>query len=155
MQGFTPDQPITRWSSNNRDMILVESFMYTAKDGSHITAEVGQRINGKSTPRPLRWSFLVGSPYTGSPRRPSVIHDVMCAHAKRLMSNKEALYYRRYADKMYAEMIDYSEWQARKLKDEQDSRWAKFVGCATEFVQYAGVRVGAWWAKFKRRAGLV
>lgn len=68
----------TDWleSHNHRDMQLVEDFSYYDRFGWHWIAPAGSIINGANIP----WFFrrLIGCPFVGPWRRPSVIHDVYC-----------------------------------------------------------------------------
>ena len=70
---FSDEQPLTRWSGNC-NMILIEEFTYTDPQGKCWKAPAKSIINGASIPREL-WS-IVGSPYVGSYRRASIVHDV-------------------------------------------------------------------------------
>lgn len=64
----------TSWiADHDRDMVLLEDLVFTDSNGRRWIAMRGARINGASIPRFL-WS-IVGSPYTGFYRRPSVLHD--------------------------------------------------------------------------------
>ena len=65
---------ITKWLPNGRDMVLTTELSYTDNAGKVWTAYAGSTINGASIPR-IFW-VLVGSPFCGRYRRPSVIHDV-------------------------------------------------------------------------------
>ena len=58
-----------------RNMQLLESVTFLDRKGRLWKAHAGAIINGASIPRIL-WIF--GSPFVGSYRRASVIHDVYC-----------------------------------------------------------------------------
>ncbi len=61
---------------NDREMVLTEPFVYRDSNGDVWQVPESARINGASIPRYL-WS-LVGSPYVGPYRKPSVVHDYYC-----------------------------------------------------------------------------
>jgi len=66
----------TEWLDDGRDMRLLETLTFTDAIGQVWEAPVGSIINGASIPKIL-WS-VIGSPYTGKYRRPTVLHDVYC-----------------------------------------------------------------------------
>ncbi len=78
--GAFSGNPKTEWlvdrSGADRNMRLLEDFLYTDPDGKKWPAPSGSIIDGASIPRPL-WA-TVGSPYTDDYRRASVVHDVAC-----------------------------------------------------------------------------
>lgn len=61
---------------NKRDMRLLEDFVFLDSDGREWRAKKGSIINGASIPR-FFWR-VIGSPFIGLYREPSVIHDVYC-----------------------------------------------------------------------------
>ena len=70
---------VAKWlqhSGNDRDMELLEDFVYVDPDGKRWLAPSGSVVNGASIPEPL-WN-IIGSPFVGDYRRASVIHDVAC-----------------------------------------------------------------------------
>jgi hypothetical protein len=113
-QGFS-GKPKTEWQDDDRSMILLEDFSYTAISGVTTTAVKGTRIDGKSTPRFLWGGYISGSPYVGHCRRGSIIHDKFCEDAERIiremnggkLSFKDAWSVRRFGDKLYREMAEY------------------------------------------------
>jgi len=67
----------TEWlEDDSRSMRLLEPVRFTDSKGVIWTAHAYSIINGADIPRWL-WG-LVGSPYVGYHRRPSVIHDEYC-----------------------------------------------------------------------------
>jgi Protein of unknown function (DUF1353) len=78
--GSFSGNPKTEWlvdkSGADRNMRLLEDFLFTDPDGRKWPAPSGSIIDGASIPRPL-WT-TVGSPYTDDYRRASVVHDVAC-----------------------------------------------------------------------------
>jgi len=111
--------PKTEWlvqPTGDRDMKLLEDFWYDDPKGGHWLAPKGSVINGASIPQAL-WS-TVGSPYTDSYRRASIVHDVACGDSTIKRDEANEMFY-------YACLAG---------------------GCS--FIQakilYAGVRVGAW-----------
>ena len=65
---------IAEWLENGRDMRLEKTVTYTDPMGVVWIAEQGSIINGASIPR-IVWP-MIGSPFVGKYRRPSVFHDV-------------------------------------------------------------------------------
>lgn len=116
--------PRTEWlnvpADDARDMKLLEDFSYTDASGKQWDAPAGSIINGASIPASL-WA-TVGSPFTGSYRNGSIIHDVACvrAHSK--------------AERKAADLMFYEACLAG--------------GCARDQANdlYIGVRIGAWWS---------
>lgn len=74
--GAFSGQPLTRWTDEGRDMVLVEPLSYTDPDGKVWTAPAEVPINGASIPREF-WT-VVGSPFAGKYRDATVIHDYYC-----------------------------------------------------------------------------
>lgn len=58
-------------------MILDEDFVYFDPRNIQWLAAKGDRLDGASIPRAL-WGWLVGTPFTGKFRDPSVVHDSYC-----------------------------------------------------------------------------
>lgn len=121
---FNPAEPVAKWlnapAKSDRDMELLEDFVFTDPKGTPWVAPKGSKINGASIPSSL-WS-TVGSPYTGAYRRASIVHDVACVNA---INDAE----RAKADLMFYDACitgGCSKFQANTL--------------------YMGVRVGAWWS---------
>jgi hypothetical protein len=61
--------------STDRDMKLVQPFIFIDPSGKRWTAPAGTVINGASIPQPL-WSLH--DPFIGPYRRASVVHDYYC-----------------------------------------------------------------------------
>jgi len=59
-----------------RKMMLLEDIWYCDKSGKLWYAAKGRKIDGASIPK-FFWR-VIGSPFIGKYRRPSVIHDVYC-----------------------------------------------------------------------------
>ena len=67
----------TEWLDDHpRNMRLLETITFTDSKGKIWTAEEDSIINGASIPR--FFYRLVGSPFVGYYRRPSVFHDIEC-----------------------------------------------------------------------------
>lgn len=114
--------PRTVWltePSGDRQMQLIDDFWFEDRAGHRWTAPAGTIIDGASIPQPL-WA-TVGSPYTGSYRRASIVHDRACEEAADFPA-------RRAADRMFYEAC-------------------REGGCsiAQATLLYMGVRVGAHW----------
>ncbi len=74
----------TEWlknSGDDRQMRLLQDFVFVDAYGTEWVAPTGHRIDGASIPSIL-WS-LSGSPFVGDYRRASVIHDVYCVTKSR------------------------------------------------------------------------
>lgn len=116
--------PKTEWlnqpAGDARDMKLLEVFVYTDSNGRRWDAPLESIINGASIPQWL-WD-TVGSPYTGSYRNASIVHDIACVRATTKSERKAA-------DKMF--------WEA-----------CVAGGCTEPQANdlYVGVRLGAWWS---------
>lgn len=82
---------VTEWIRGERDMVLLEPFVYEAPDGVQWVAPEGSVINGASIPKKL-WT-IVGAPYTGLYREPSVIHDVYCVTQERTWQDTHLVFY--------------------------------------------------------------
>lgn len=67
----------TMWVEDSpRDMIVLETVRFTDSAGQVWEAPQGSLVDGASIPR-FFWR-VIGSPFVGFYRRPSVIHDVYC-----------------------------------------------------------------------------
>lgn len=111
--------PKTEWlteAGSDRNMRLLEDFWFDDPKGLRWDAPVGSIIDGASIPEAL-WSS-VGSPYTGSYRRASIVHDIACA----------------------------STSIPREQSDEMFYSACLAGGCSLVQAKllYAGVRIGAW-----------
>lgn len=71
-QGFS-DGPFTDWLDDGRSMMITQDFTYTDENLRAWVAVKGTVIDGASIPR-VAWR-LIGSPFVGKYRRPSVVHD--------------------------------------------------------------------------------
>jgi hypothetical protein len=93
--------PRTEWLSDSanadREMELLEDFWYIDPDNKQWLAPRGCKIDGASIPRPL-WSSI-GSPYTGSYRKASIVHDVACQNIDK--KSVDAIERRKAADRMF------------------------------------------------------
>lgn len=125
---FVPEDPETRWMSDgkapNRDMVLLEKFIYWDRERKPWDAPEKSEVDGASIPQPL-WA-IVGSPYTGAYRRASILHDVACERAEGDFEK------RREADRMYY-------FACRRGG----------CGVVEAVVQYLGVSIGAWAGRIK------
>jgi hypothetical protein len=72
------DKPVkTEWIEGEpHKMRLLDSVTFTDKTGKLWTANENDIINGASIPK-FFWR-VIGSPFVGHYRRPSVVHDVFC-----------------------------------------------------------------------------
>ena len=67
---------VALWMANDHEMRLLEDVTYVDSNGKEWTAPEGAIVDGASIPKFL-WS-VIGSPFVGKYRRPSVIHDHYC-----------------------------------------------------------------------------
>jgi Protein of unknown function (DUF1353) len=70
----------TRWlrhSGEDRDMSLLDDFVFLDSRGVRWPAPSGRTVDGASIPEIL-WSKVVGTPFVGDYRRATVVHDVAC-----------------------------------------------------------------------------
>lgn len=74
-----------RHEGEDRRMQLIAPFAFVDDHGARWVADIGDVIDGASIP-PELWA-IVGAPFVGDYRRPSVLHDVACA--KRIRTSRE------------------------------------------------------------------
>jgi Protein of unknown function (DUF1353) len=82
---------ITEWLSDGRRMRLLEPFEYVAPDGRTWPVPSGITVDGASIPQ-VFWS-LIGGPFEGFYRGPSVIHDYYCATRARPSEQVHRMFY--------------------------------------------------------------
>jgi hypothetical protein len=82
--GYYGGEPVTRWSPDGRNMILVTELRYTDPKGEVWVAPAGSVTDGASIPRYL-WS-LMGGPFEGQYRNASVLHDAAYEKKNRAMA---------------------------------------------------------------------
>jgi len=73
-----------------RNMELLEDLVYIDSTGQEWLAPLGSIIDGASIPK-FFWR-VIGSPFVGLYRRPSVIHDVYCENKIRTYQNVHACF---------------------------------------------------------------
>ena len=81
----------TEWTDPDRKMTLLADFQYVDPSGKSWMAPKGSIIDGASIPRIL-WT-AVGSPFTGSYRNASVVHDVACDKRDRPWQDVHLMFY--------------------------------------------------------------
>jgi hypothetical protein len=101
----------------DRDMKLLEDFVYFDPDGRRWEAPKDSVVNGASIP-PFLWD-RIGSPYTENYRMASIVHDVACGDPEVPRLEADRMFY----------------WACRA------------GGCPPlkASILYIGVRIGAWW----------
>lgn len=67
---------IAEWLQGGRQMRLIEPFEYIAADGTPWPVPAGTIVDGASIPK-VFWS-VIGGPFEGLYREPSVVHDYYC-----------------------------------------------------------------------------
>lgn len=109
----------------SRTVITLADLSYTTNEGVTHTVLKGFITDGASIPR-IFWS-LIGSPFTGLYRKPSLVHDKFYATQKVT---------RKYADRIFLE----------GMKDEGVSWWRRKT-------MYFAVRAGAYfiWKRHAKR----
>jgi hypothetical protein len=71
---------VVAWNEDGRTMTLLEPFAYVDPRGVRWEAPPGTRIDGASIPQ-FAWS-IIGGPFEGKYRAPSIVHDVACEEKK-------------------------------------------------------------------------
>lgn len=82
--------PKTEWVGE-RDMRLLEDFVYVDPMERPWLAPAGSLINGASIPQ-LFWSWI-GGPFEGSYRNASIVHDVACEKMERPHHEVHRMFY--------------------------------------------------------------
>jgi hypothetical protein len=85
----------TRWlrhSGRDRDMWLLDDFVFVDSRGVRWPAPSGRTIDGASIPEIL-WSKVVGTPFVGDYRRATVVHDVACQDKTRPHEEVHYMFY--------------------------------------------------------------
>ena len=89
--GYYSGEPVTRWSPDGRNMILVTELRYTDPKGEVWVAPVGSVTDGASIPRYL-WA-LMGGPFEGQYRNASVLHDAAYEKKNRTWQDCDRMFY--------------------------------------------------------------
>lgn len=89
--GYYSGEPVTRWSPDGRNMILVTELRYTDPKGEVWVAPAGSVTDGASIPRYL-WS-LMGGPFEGQYRNASVLHDAAYEKKNRPWQDCDRMFY--------------------------------------------------------------
>jgi hypothetical protein len=89
--GYYSGEPVTRWSPDGRNMILVTELRYTDPKGEVWVAPAGSVTDGASLPRCL-WS-LMGGPFEGQYRNASVLHDAAYDKKNRPSQDCDRMFY--------------------------------------------------------------
>jgi Protein of unknown function (DUF1353) len=79
--GYFNGHVVAEWLDDGRKMRLTEPFEYIGPDGRKWSVRKGAEVDGASIP-PVLWS-LIGGPFEGLYRAPSVVHDFYCDERKR------------------------------------------------------------------------
>jgi hypothetical protein len=74
--GFFNGRVVAEWLADGRTMQLVEPFEYVGPDARSWRVPSGATVDGASIPQ-FFWS-LIGGPFEGLYRAPSVVHDFYC-----------------------------------------------------------------------------
>jgi len=82
---------VTEWLDNGRDMKLQKDFGYVDPVGRHWPVPAGTVVDGASIPR-VFWS-LIGGPFEGPYRKPSVVHDYYCDVRTRSWQDAHRIFY--------------------------------------------------------------
>ena len=67
---------LAEWLPDNRKMQLAEPFEFISPDGRRWPVPAGTVVDGASIPK-VFWS-IIGGPFEGAYRGPSVVHDYYC-----------------------------------------------------------------------------
>lgn len=82
---------VTEWLPDGRNMKLLQSLNYVSPDGLSWPVPVGTVVDGASIPS-VFWS-VIGGPFEGLYRGPSVIHDFYCDSRIRKCSEVHRVFY--------------------------------------------------------------
>lgn len=80
-----------RDTGHDRDFVILTPFRYLDPKGTTWVVPTGTVVNGASIPRPL-WT-LIGGPWDGPYRRPSVVHDYFFAQKKYASDEVHRVFY--------------------------------------------------------------
>jgi len=89
--GYYSGDPVTRWSPDGRNMILVTELRYIDPKGEVWVAPAGSVTDGASIPRYL-WSIM-GGPFEGQYRNAAVLHDVAYGEHNRPWQDCDRMFY--------------------------------------------------------------
>lgn len=81
----------TRWDDDGLNMTVLNELRYTDPKGVVWIAPAGSRVNGASVPRAF-WS-IIGGPFEGRYRKPSVLHDVAYTEQSRPWQEADQMFY--------------------------------------------------------------
>src|ERR1043166_1667180 len=84
-------EAVTKWNRDGRTMTLLTELRYTDPNGEVWVAPIGSVVDGASIPRYL-WSIM-GGPFEGKYRNPSVLHDVAYGAKKRPWQDCDRMFY--------------------------------------------------------------
>jgi hypothetical protein len=82
---------VAEWNADGRSMRLLEPFEYVATDGRRWPVPKDAVVDGASIPQ-VFWS-LIGSPFSGLYRAPSVVHDYFCEVRTRRSADVHRTFY--------------------------------------------------------------
>ena len=74
--GYFNGDIVAKWLDDGRTMRLTEPFEYVGPDGRKWPVPTGTVVDGASIPQSF-WS-VIGGPFEGMYRKPSVVHDYYC-----------------------------------------------------------------------------
>jgi hypothetical protein len=82
---------VAEWLPNGLEMKLAEPFEYIAADGTSWPVPAGAIVDGASIPR-VFWS-IIGGPFEGLYREPSVVHDHYCSIRTRPVQTVHSVFF--------------------------------------------------------------
>jgi hypothetical protein len=83
---------VVTWNDDGRSMTLIEPFAYVDPSGTKWEAPAGTKIDGASIPQ-FAWS-IIGGPFEGKYRAPSVVHDVACNEKRHEWQDVHLMFHR-------------------------------------------------------------
>ena len=102
----------TRWLSDGRHMVLLVPYSYVDQANQVWTAPKGTMVDGASIPKVL-WS-LVGGPFEGKYRGPSILHDWYCDRRTRTWQDVHRMFFHAMltagVDRIEAQIIYAAVW---------------------------------------------
>jgi hypothetical protein len=90
-QGKFRGKIVAEWMSDGRKMKLLQSLEYVSSEGVPWPVPMGTMVDGASIPS-VFWS-VIGGPFEGLYRGPSVIHDFYCSTRLRTSTDVHKVFY--------------------------------------------------------------
>ena len=89
--GHFEGEIVTKWTTPDREMQLMQDFVYIDPRGKRWLAPADSMIDGASIPS-VFWS-VIGGPFEGPYRAASVVHDVACVSQQEKWEDVHQMFY--------------------------------------------------------------